>query len=59
MTENSKLYRADEVAEILNFKPKTIKKWIKEGFVQAVKIGSSWRIEQSEVDRLKRGSVRR
>lgn len=45
-----------EAARQLNRDPKTLKRWIKAGILKAVKIGRDWDIEQSEVDRLKRGN---
>lgn len=44
-----------QVAEQLNFKPRAVYEWIKTGKLKAVKVFGSWRIEQSEVDKLKAG----
>ncbi len=39
----------DHVAAILGYKVDTIRRWIKRGRIAAVKIGSEWRITQSEL----------
>ena len=49
------MYRIEEVAEILNFSPRTIRKWIIENKIKCVKIMYSWRIPVEEVERLKMG----
>lgn len=50
-----KLYRIKEVAKIIGYSERTIRQWIKDGKVKAVKIMSEWRIPEDEVERLKRG----
>lgn len=49
------MYTIKEVANELNFKEVTIRKWISEGKIKAVKIMYEWRIPKEEVERLKRG----
>ena len=49
------LYTVREVANELKIHHVTITKWIREGRIKAVKVGSSWRISQEELDRLKKG----
>jgi excisionase family DNA binding protein len=45
-------YSPKEVSEKLKLNIRTIYKWIKEGRLQAVKLGDVWRISQSEINRL-------
>ena len=44
-----------ETAEIFKVKPLTIYRWIKDGKIKAVKIIGSVRIEESEIERLRKG----
>jgi len=48
-------YSIKEVAEILNFKERTVRKWIECKEINAVKILGCWRISKEELERLKRG----
>ena len=43
------LMKVDEVAEILQIHEKTVKKWLREGKIQGIKLGKSWRIEKEEL----------
>lgn len=47
-----KVYNIREVAEILTIHEKTVWKFIKEGKIKGVKMGSFWRITEDEVKRL-------
>ncbi len=49
------LLTVKEVANKLKFSTVTIYEKIKNGTIEAVQIGSKWRIKKSEVDRIKRG----
>jgi len=49
-----KMYSLKEVAEMLGVTYNTVWNLIKAGRIASVKVGRSLRIEQSEVDRLKR-----
>lgn len=49
------MYKIKEVAEIISYSERTIRQWIKDGKVKAVKIMSEWRIPEDEVERLKKG----
>lgn len=44
-----------EVAEIFSVSTRTVMRWIKSGVIKAVKIGASTRINEEEIERLKRG----
>lgn len=43
----NKYYTVDEVAELLTMHPKTIQRYIREGKIQATKVGKSWRITEA------------
>lgn len=49
------MYRIKEVAKILGFTDRAVRKWVVEGKIKAVKIMSEWRISEEELERLKRG----
>lgn len=49
------MYKVKDVAKILGFTERAVRKWVREGKVKAVKIMSEWRISEEEVERLKRG----
>lgn len=49
------MYRIAEVAKILGFKERTVRQWIADGKIKAVKIMSEWRIPEEEIERLKKG----
>ena len=44
-----------EAAEIFGVKPLTIRRWIADGKLKAVKIVGSVRITEEEIERLKKG----
>jgi excisionase family DNA binding protein len=45
-------YTTEEVAEVFVVKPKTVRRWIDHGEIQATKLHSQWRVPVSEVERL-------
>lgn len=45
--ENEKYYTPSEIAKIFNFSPEGIRKWIKQGKLKAIRLGSRWRIPES------------
>jgi excisionase family DNA binding protein len=45
-------YKVDEVAEIFNVKPITIRKWCQLGFIKARKFGKSWYIFRDDLSDL-------
>lgn len=49
---NEKLYTVKEAAEIINFKPQSVRNAIYDGRIKTVKILGAIRITQSELDRL-------
>lgn len=55
MPDNDELLTVDEVARRLKLHPETIRRWIREGRLKAVKLGSDrsgFRVRASEVARL-------
>jgi putative molybdopterin biosynthesis protein len=52
-----KLYTIKEVAEHLKVTEITIRNWIRDGNLEAHKIGNNIRITQTEIDRLTKESV--
>jgi excisionase family DNA binding protein len=42
-----KFLMPSEIAKMYNFTPQAIRKWIKEGKLKAIKIGSRWRVPES------------
>jgi len=44
-----KHYSTEEVSELYNIKPATIRKWIREGKLKAVKLGHLWRIREDDL----------
>lgn len=45
-----------EVAALLRVSPATVRRWLMAHDMRGVKVGASWRVPQSEVDRLRNGS---
>ena len=43
------MYTADQVAEILNLHPKTVRRFIRQGKLKARKIGKQWRVLESDL----------
>ena len=52
------MYKIKEVAKILGFTDRAVRKWVVEGKIKAVKIMSEWRIPEEEVERLKKGETK-
>jgi excisionase family DNA binding protein len=46
-----KYYSPEEIAEMYSLKPGTVRKWIREGKLKAVKLGALWRISEEERQR--------
>ena len=47
-----KMYKVKEIAEIFGFTPRTIRSFIKRGYLRAIKSGGRYRITQEEIDRI-------
>jgi excisionase family DNA binding protein len=50
-------YTAEELADYLKISSQTVRAWIRERKVKAVKFGRAWRIPRAEVERLKTEGV--
>lgn len=46
-----KYYSTEEIAEMYNLKPVTIRNWITRGKLKAIKLGHLWRISEEELQR--------
>jgi excisionase family DNA binding protein len=46
-----KYYSPEEMAEQFNLKPATVRKWIRQGQLKAIKLGGLWRISEEELQR--------
>jgi len=53
-----RLLRTGEAGEMLGVTPKTIREWIKEGRIKALRIGKEYRVPYEEVERLLREAER-
>lgn len=51
----NKFYTVDEVSEMLNIHPKTVRKYIREGKLGATKVGKQWRIAGHDLSLLVEG----
>ena len=49
------MYRIKEVAKILGFTERSVRQWVVDRKIKAVKIMSEWRIPEEEIERLKKG----
>ena len=49
------LLSTDEVAEVLAVRPKTVRRWITEGELPAVKLHRQWRVRLDDLDHLLEG----
>ncbi len=47
-----KIYKVKEIAEIFGFTPRTIRSFIKRGYLRAAKTGGRYLITQTEIDRI-------
>jgi excisionase family DNA binding protein len=52
INKHDRFLSTDKVAEIFDINGRTLRVWIKEGKIKAVKINNRWKIRESEVDRL-------
>lgn len=56
--EMERLYKVSELAKLLNVGRSTVISWIHRGKIRAIRIVGTWRIPESEVQKLLRGEVR-
>jgi len=58
--EKTKFYLTDEIADILHLGKESVVKYIHQGRIHAIKIGSSWHISQESLNNfLKTGGVKK
>lgn len=48
---NEKYYTVNQISEMLSIHPKTIQRYIREGKINATKLGKSWRISGHDLSR--------
>ena len=48
-------YTIKEIAKILGFKERSVRQWVVDGKIKAIKVFSEWRIPKEELERLKKG----
>ena len=58
MSVTTKMVSLYEAADILNVHANTLKKWISQGKVNAVKMGRAWKLSEDEVERIKKEGVK-
>lgn len=51
-------YTPKEISSKLKLNIRTIYKWVREGKINAVKIGDVWRVSESELQRLLKGETK-
>lgn len=51
MTEHAKTLTTAELAEIVDRQPRTVQKWIREGYLDAVRIGREYRISKADANK--------
>ena len=44
------LYTVDEAADYLKVKPKTVREWLRRGKLPGVKISTTWRIREEDLE---------
>jgi len=47
-----RFYSAEEIADYLHIGAQTVRAWLRDGKVKAVKFGRSWRISDEELKRI-------
>lgn len=52
MKSSAGYYTTEQVAALLAVKPKTVRAWIEQGELRALKLHRQWRIPTGEIDRL-------
>lgn len=46
-----KYYSTEDVAEILGFKEKTVREWLRTGKLKGKKVGRLWRVKESDLEK--------
>ncbi len=50
-------YSVDQIAQLLSIHPKTVQRYIREGRINAVKLGKSWRVSGHDLSRFTEGTT--
>lgn len=50
-----KVYTLQQVADVLGFKLRTIRQWVKDGKLEATKLGREYRVTQEQLEKLLKG----
>lgn len=56
MTETVQYYTIKEVAEILKVAYLTVYRWVKDGKIEAYKLGKEYRIKKTDIEKFVEGS---
>mgnify|MGYP002762521064 CR=1 FL=1 len=51
MNEHAKTLTTDELAEIVDRQPRTVQKWIRNGYLDAVRVGREYRISKADANK--------
>lgn len=51
------MYTTREFADILKLNERTVRNWINDGKIKAVKLNSEWRVSEEELERIKKEGV--
>lgn len=52
-----KMYNLEEVAEFLATTPRELRRYISDGKLPAVKIGKSWKVAESTIEKIQSGEL--
>ena len=52
-----KMYNLEEVAEFLATTPRELRRYISDGKIPAIKIGKSWKIAESTIEKVQSGEL--
>lgn len=55
--ENEKYYSPNDIAMKFSLKPNTVRKWINEGKLKAIKLGDVWRVPESALQAFIKESI--
>lgn len=53
--EEKKVFTLDEIAEILSVTRRTIYSYVKDGKLEAIKVGKFWRVRKDQLDKFLNG----
>lgn len=53
------MLKRKEVAKLLGVHEKTIYFWIKQGYIKSIRLGRNYKVEESEVEYIKKNGLRK